>query len=262
MLREHLTQDHDAASRRFELIDQHVAWLHREVLSGNPTRILDLGCGPGLYSSRLARLGHQCVGIDFSPASIAYAKEQAEREGLACTYRHEDIRAAEFGIADVGAAGVSAGYGLAMLIFGEFNVFKPTDARAILRKVHAALDEDGQLVLEPHTFSWMRAMEAEATSWHSAESGLFSEKPHIYLYECFWHAEAQATTQRYFIVDAASGEVTRHAVSMQAYTDAQYESLLAECGFADIQFYPSLRGIEDESQQQLLAIVARKQSHA
>src|SRR5512139_3579983 len=72
MLLEHLSQEHDAASRRFETIDRHVHWIHHAVLSGQPTRILDLGCGPGLYSSRLARLGHECVGIDFSPASIAH----------------------------------------------------------------------------------------------------------------------------------------------------------------------------------------------
>ena len=72
MLREHLTQDHDMASRRAELIDRHVAWIHQELLGGQPSRVLDLGCGPGLYSSRLARLGHTCTGVDYSPASIAY----------------------------------------------------------------------------------------------------------------------------------------------------------------------------------------------
>ena len=56
MLREHLSQDHDAASRRFAIIDQHVAWIHHQVLSDRTSRILDLGCGPGLYTSRLSRL--------------------------------------------------------------------------------------------------------------------------------------------------------------------------------------------------------------
>ncbi len=30
MLKEHLTQEHDAASRRIEKIEQHVAWIHQE----------------------------------------------------------------------------------------------------------------------------------------------------------------------------------------------------------------------------------------
>jgi len=82
MLNEHLSQEHDAASRRFETIDNHVKWIHGQVLKANPTRVLDLGCGPGLYTNRLAKLGHHCVGIDFSPASIACAREQAEEAGL------------------------------------------------------------------------------------------------------------------------------------------------------------------------------------
>ena len=58
MLREHLNQDHDMASRRFEWIDKQVAWIHGTTLSRQPSRILDLGCGPeynqGVVRRRLA----------------------------------------------------------------------------------------------------------------------------------------------------------------------------------------------------------------
>src|SRR5690606_20602327 len=91
MLDEHLSQAHDAASRRAEKIDQHVAWIHRAHLAGEATQIIDLGCGPGLYAMRLARLGHEVVGIDFSPAAIAYAQAQAEREALSCRFIEADI---------------------------------------------------------------------------------------------------------------------------------------------------------------------------
>jgi len=85
MLQEHLSQVHDEGSRRFEIIDRQVAWVHEQVLGGRPARVLDLACGPGLYTSRLAKLGHTCVGIDFAPASIGYAAERAELEDLTCT---------------------------------------------------------------------------------------------------------------------------------------------------------------------------------
>ena len=75
MLQEHLSQQHDLASRRAVTIRKHVDWIQRAVLPGGPSRILDLGCGPGLYASRLAKLGHDCTGVDFSPASIEYARE-------------------------------------------------------------------------------------------------------------------------------------------------------------------------------------------
>lgn len=251
MLKEHLSQDHDAASRRSETIDKHVQWIHRGVLYGNPNRILDLGCGPGLYTSRLSKLGHECVGIDYSPASVAYAKEQAKKEGLQCTYLHEDIRDVDYG----------TGYSLVMLIFGEFNVFSPKDARVILKKAHHALVDNGFLLLESHTFSAVRKMGGQS-SWYSADSGLFSDQPHICLREGFWDAESGTATERYFIIDALTGEVTPHAASMQAYTDEQYRSLLTECGFGEVEFYPSLRGDIDESQSDFIVVVARKQNTA
>jgi SAM-dependent methyltransferase len=247
MLQEHLTQEHDSASRRFETIDRHVGWIHRQLLAGEPAGILDLGCGPGLYTSRLAKLGHTCLGIDFSPASITYARAQAEREGLPCTYRQADIRTADYG----------TGHRLAMVIFGEFNVFTRANARRILAKAHGALDDGGLLLLEPHTFAAVQEIGGQSR-WYTAESGLFSNRPHLCLYESFWDSGQQATTERYYIVDAASGEVTRHASTMQAYTDAEYRALLNASGFDDIAFYPSLTGEADESQRQLLAIVARK----
>ena len=95
MLNEHLSQTHDAASRRADIIDQQVAWIHHHILGDNPARILDLGCGPGLYASRLAERGHRCVGIDFSPASIDYAKRQTTGDNP--TYMQADIRHADYG---------------------------------------------------------------------------------------------------------------------------------------------------------------------
>jgi len=248
MLAEHLSQDHDAASRRFDKIDRHVAWIHGHLLSGRPTKILDLGCGPGLYASRLARLGHTCLGIDYSPASIAYAVEAAEAEGLPCTYLQEDIRAAEYG----------TGFGLAMLIYGEFNVFRPADATAILHKAHRALAGSGLLLLEPHTFAAVRQIGERPPSWYAVQVGLFSDKPHLCLKESFWHAGTNATTVRYLIVDAATGEVMPYAQSFQAHTDAAYRATLIESGFHDVAFFPSLMGAEDESQADLMAIVAQK----
>ena len=253
MLQEHLSQAHDAASRRFEVIDAHVAWIDAELLGalpgGRPARVLDLGCGPGLYTSRLARRGHSCVGIDFGPASVAYALRTAREEGLSCTYLQEDIRRANYG----------AGYGLAMLIFGEFNVFAPADACTILLKAHAALDESGLLLLEPAHYEGVRQRGQAGSTWYSAGSGLFSDRPHLVLEESFWDEESRTTTTRYYVVDAAGSGVTAHASTEQAYTDEDLRALLAGCGFGEVRFYPSLSGVKDEAQEGLFALVARKE---
>jgi SAM-dependent methyltransferase len=237
MLKEHLTQAHDAASRRFEIIDEHVRWIHDEVLGGQPARILDLGCGPGLYSNRLARLGHLCVGIDYSPASISYAMAEATIENLPCRYLHEDIRTADYG----------EGYGLVMLIYGEFNVFRPADVRRILQRAYESLASGGLLLLEAHTFSAVQKLGAERPSWYSSERGLFAAEPYICLQESTWDPVKNAATIRYYIVDAATADVTRYAQSMQAYTNEEYRALLAQSGFVETRFFPSLTGTKQMS---------------
>ena len=248
MLKEHFSQAHDAASRRVEKIEAQVDWIHHELLAGHPTRILDLGCGPGLYTSRLAALGHECLGIDYSPASIAYARDFANKENLDCTYHLQDIRQVQYG----------SGFGLVMLIFGELNVFRPADVRTILKKAHRALADKGLLLLEPSAPGAIERVYGQASSWYSARSGLFGEAPHLCLQESHWDADSKTATIRYFVVDAASGSVTRHAQSLQSYTCAEYRSLLAECGFVGLKFFPSLTGEKDETQSDLIAIVARK----
>ncbi len=248
MLHEHLSQEHDAASRRFAIIDEHVRWIHHQVLKRHPTRILDLGCGPGLYTHRLARLGHRCVGIDFSPASVAYAREQAEEAGLDCTYVHGDIRTVDYG----------DGYDLVMSIFGELNVFRPQEARHILQKAWRALVPGGLLLLEPHTFETVVKIGERPSLWYSAERGLFSEEPHLCLQESFWDEEERVAIERYYVIDAATGEVTRHASSTQAYTDEAYRSLLDACGFGREVVYPSLGGSPGGPKSDLIAILSEK----
>lgn len=245
MLKEHLSQAHDAASRRAPTIKKHVNWIHQTVLGGRPSHILDLGCGPGLYSSRLAALGHTCHGIDFSPASIAYAKKHADKRSQ---FTLADVRTAEFG----------QGFDLAMFIYGELNVFTKPDARRILNKAYEALLHGGKLLLEISTYDGVEQIGNQPATWYSSPKGLFSDKPHLCLMETFWDVSRHVATERYMIVDAGTGEVSRYASSSQAYDERSIKILLREIGFKKVKFYPSLTGKDESGADDFMVIVAEK----
>jgi hypothetical protein len=145
-----------------------------------------------------------------------------------------------------------------MLIFGEINVFCLQDAQGIVSRMHRTLREGGLLLLEPSTFASIQQEGQENPTWYTSNGGLFSDNPHLCLTERFWDEARHTLTSRYHVIDAASGAVTSHAASYQAYTDGQYRDLVEACGFADVAFYPSLTGEEDESQANLFGLVARK----
>jgi SAM-dependent methyltransferase len=247
MLREHLSQEHGRASRRFGTIDQHVAWIHEHVLGGTAGRVLDLGCGPGFYTERLARRGHSCVGIDFSPASVAHAQAEAERAALPCEYRLEDLKVADFG----------SGFDLVLLVFGELNAFAPSEAGAILAKARRSLAPSGSLLLEAHSEEHVRSLGARAPTWFRAQRGLFSDEPHLCLTECAWHPDFRASTEQYFVVSLPSSEVSHYVSTSQAYADREYLELLHGAGFPQVDRHASLTGERVDGEDGLFVWIAR-----
>lgn len=239
MLKEHLSQAHDAASRRTPIIEQQVAWIHQHALGSKPSRILDLGCGPGLYSARLAALGHTCTGIDFSPASILYARQHD-----ASIYILGDVCEIEYG----------SGFDLVMMLFGELNAFALEDAQRIVDKAFDALKPGGRLLLEPHTVEAVERLGSQPSSWYSASSGLFSDTPYLCLEESFFRQEGAVAVHRHYVIDAETGGTTEYCSMLRRYTEDDYRKLLSR--FGEVTFYPSLAN--DADVYNLCAILANK----
>ncbi|MCB1410510.1 MAG: 3-demethylubiquinone-9 3-O-methyltransferase, partial [Rhodobacteraceae bacterium] len=56
-------------------------------------RLLDIGCGGGLLSEPMARLGAEVIGADAAERNLPVARIHAEQSGLSIDYRHTTAEA-------------------------------------------------------------------------------------------------------------------------------------------------------------------------
>jgi len=87
---------------RLDYITQQIAAeFERDLTARDPfagLRLLDIGCGGGLLSEPMARLGATVVGADAAERNIPVARVHAEQSGLEIDYRHTSAEA----LADAG----------------------------------------------------------------------------------------------------------------------------------------------------------------
>ena len=171
LLREHLDQSHDGASRREKTIDAHIRRLERS-LPAPPSAILDAGCGPGLYALRLAALGHDVTGVDVNPAALRHARQLAAR--VPAAGRTHFVRA---DLCDLDLVG--AGFDAALLIYFVLEAFPRAEQPRVLRGISRALAPGGVLIAElrlrpdqpPGRTSW----------WEAVEDSVLSDRRHLLL---------------------------------------------------------------------------------
>jgi SAM-dependent methyltransferase len=234
MLREHLDQSHGAASRRAAERAEQIDWLWQKLGLEPGLRLLDLTCGPGLYAVELARRGLWVTGVDFSPASIAYARKLAEQEGVTerCTFIEQDVRLVDLGLGRFDAA---------LFLYGQLGVFRREEAAALLAQTAQALKPGGQLAVE--LLDQERVDKKESTWWYTGDSGLWGDAPFLHLGERFWNAEQALSIERFTIVHLETGALDEVILCDQTYAIETMTTLMQQAGFAAVAAYPAWDGV-------------------
>jgi len=172
MLEAHLNPDWDAASRKHDSIDRSVEWLSSIFPAHG--KILDLGCGAGLYTKRLSDMGYDVTGLDFSKRSIAYAKSHDTKT----SYIYQNYLEIDY----------SAEFDAVTLIYCDYAALTSDERKKLVASVFKSLKPGGLFILDVFTEKHFRDKENK-TSWSlNGNGGFWSANPHIcleatYLYE-------------------------------------------------------------------------------
>jgi SAM-dependent methyltransferase len=121
-----------------ERSDVEVAGLVQIARLDTPLRILDIPCGFGRHTNRLAVLGHHMTGVDMYPGFLELARRDAETRGVQVDYRQGDMRHLDF----------EAEFDRVMMLFTSFGYFEDEDNFRVLENVARALTPNGLFILD------------------------------------------------------------------------------------------------------------------
>lgn len=218
MLKAHLDYTHDAASRNRKAIQRTVDWIDG-VAEGKRT-LIDLGCGPGIYAQAFANLGYTVTGVDISSSSLAYAKHVALAANQPITYLCQDYVTTP----------LPGRYDLAICIYCDFGALIPPEQARFLKHVHAALAENGLLILDVFGPGLCRVCKEERSWRYQAAAGFWSATPHYELSEHLHFSAAKAWGHRTIILEEG-GPAKTYINWDQYYTEAEITGVLACNGF-------------------------------
>jgi SAM-dependent methyltransferase len=237
LLEVHLNEHIDLASRKPETIERTIDWILSRAGEG-PLQILDLGCGPGLYSQRLAQKGHKVTGVDFSKNSIEYAKQQAWEESLDITYLNEDYTQLDL---------PENSFDLVMLVFTDFGPLSPEAREKLLGVVKKVLKPGGRFIFDVLNDSDIPA-KLSPKSWEFTDGGFWKDQPYLYLSESFLYEEEKVILYQHMVIDE-DDQTQVHRFWTHFFSDEDLGEILAPHGFNDLSFFqdiiPSGDGYKD-----------------
>lgn len=244
MLSYHLNEVLDVSSRNHEFIDRSAEWIASRFRVGKKTCIADFGCGPGLYATRLAKLGADVTGIDFSRNSIEYARATATREKL--KIRYEIGNYLDYETVDR--------FDLITMIMCDFCALSPLQRKSLLEKFRRMLKPGGSVLLDVYSLRGFARKREEASCELNQLNGFWSPKRYYGFMNVFKYFEEKVSLDKFTIVEA-------HRIR-QVYNWIQYfspEALKSEftgAGFRIGELYSDVAGTPFDPEAGEFAVVA------
>lgn len=189
----HLDKDIDMASRNHRFIESSVEWINK-IIPVKGKFVCDFGCGPGLYTSLLAKNGAIVTGIDISENSINYAKEYAKENRLNINYILKNYLFWDS----------SKKFDLFLMIYCDFCSLSPVQRSEILQKFRNHLTKDGYIILDVYSEKAYYSSTEVSYYERNMHNGFWSDKEYYGFTNSFKYDREMVTLDKYTIVEEES----------------------------------------------------------
>jgi len=250
MLTFHLNGEIDVSSRNARFIDRSVEWIASRFKIGEGTKIVDFGCGPGLYAHRLAERRAGVTGIDFSKRSIEHAREVAARERLSINYVTQNYL--DFETEDR--------FDLVLMIMCDFCALSPGQRRVILGKFHKIMKPGGSVLLDVYSMEAFDQREEVSKYEVNLLNGFWSPNRYFGFQNTFKYVSERVVLDKYTIVEP---ERTRTVYNwLQCFTPEELSREFAEAGFSVEDIFSDVAGTPYDPKSSEFAVIAQKSGPA
>jgi cyclopropane fatty-acyl-phospholipid synthase-like methyltransferase len=246
MLQFHLNESIDLSSRNHAFIKKSVEWIVSRFNIGPGIAIADFGCGPGLYTTPLAKAGADVTGIDFSQRSIDYAKTVAAEQNLDMTYHCQNYL--EFK--------TNEHFDLIIMIFCDFCALSPEQRRTLLKKYHAFLKPDGSLLMDVHSLNIFDQKEESATYELNQLNGFWSPDKYYGFVNSFKYDNEKVSLDKYTIIEKNRARTVYNW--LQYFSREALEKELIKNGFEAKEVFSDVAGTPFDSESPDIAVIAQK----
>ena len=246
MLNHHLNESSDVSSRKTEFIEKSVAWIVRRFGLAENKSVADFGCGPGLYTTRLAASGADITGVDFSERSLRYARDHGQSNGISVDYVCANYLNFES----------DKRFDLITLIMCDFCALSPDQRRALLDKFLVHLKPGGAVLLDVYSLRAFDAREEQATYAHNLLDGFWSSASYFGSVNTFKYRPENVVLDKYTIVEEQRARVVYNW--LQYFSVEALSAELEDRGFVVEDVVGNVAGDTLDPEAHEFAVVARK----
>jgi cyclopropane fatty-acyl-phospholipid synthase-like methyltransferase len=246
MLKYHLNESIDVSSRNRSFIERSVEWMVSQFGIDGKTEIADFGCGPGLYTTRLAERGASITGIDFSENSLKYAKQVAEQKALKINYVHTNYLDFE----------TTHSFDLITMIMCDFCALSREKRKIMLSKFSSLLKPGGSVLLDVYSLNSFIQKEESASYELNQLNGFWSPDDYYCFVNTFKYEQEKVTLDKYTIIEESQTRIVYNW--LQHFSKESLRKEFEKNGFKVESFYSNVAGETFDPESTEFALVARK----